>query len=259
MSTAGNTPMRNVDRFNNDVAETGSYAYTERGRYSSRVANKRINDAITALVDLRGKTLLDVGCGDGTYTFELAACGASDVLGIDAADVAVQRARAESQRRNDTGIEFRTLDIYDLIRLESTYDVAIVRGVLHHLCDPERAISELSKVAHEIIIVEPNGYNPVLKLIERLSSYHREHEEKSYPPHRLDRWFRQCGGRVVHSIYAGLVPFFCPAPLAWLLKLIEPLVELVPVARQLGCAVYVQRVETGVLAGGRQPCDLAPR
>jgi hypothetical protein len=123
-----------------------------------------------------------------------------------------------------------------------------VRGVLHHLYEPERAISRLSKIAKAIIIVEPNGYNPVLKLIERFSAYHREHEEKSYPPHRLDRWFTKFGGRVVESTYAGLVPFFCPEPLAKVLKVVEPIVERVPVARQLGCAVYVQRIQADVRA-----------
>ena len=31
-------------------------------------------------------------------------------------------------------------------------------------------------------LIEPNGYNPTLKLIERFSRYHREHGEKSYAP-----------------------------------------------------------------------------
>ncbi len=47
---------------------------------------------------------------------------------------------------------------------------------------------------------------------------------------------------MIQRSYAGLVPFFCPEPVARVLKTIEPVVERVPVLRALGCAVYVQLV-----------------
>jgi len=233
---------KNVRAFNRDVTNEGGYAYTERGGYSSQVANRRLTEAVLAMADLRGKTVLDVGCGDGTYTFELAAEGATNVLGVDVAAVAVDRARAWAVERGLGNIEFVLGDVYELEKLGRRFDVAIVRGVLHHLYDAERAVRSVLMVAREIVIVEPNGYNPVLKVIEKLSPYHREHEEKSHPPFRLDRWFESQGGRVVRRAYAGLVPFFCPEPLARVLKRIEPLVERTPFLREVGCAVYVQLV-----------------
>jgi SAM-dependent methyltransferase len=237
-----NPQEKNVEAFNRDVEVGGGYAYTERGGYSSQVSNRRLTEAVLAMTDLRGKTVLDVGCGDGTYTFELAAEGPTHVLGVDAASVAVDRARARAAERGLTNVEFALGDAYELEKLGRRFDVAIIRGVLHHLYEAERAVRSVLQVAREIVIVEPNGYNPVLKLIERLSPYHRAHEEKSYPPLRLDRWFEANGGQVVRRGYAGLVPFFCPEPVARLLKTIEPVVEGVPLLRALGCAVYVQLV-----------------
>jgi SAM-dependent methyltransferase len=233
---------KNVAAFNHDVAAEGSYAYTDCGGYSSQVANQRLTQAILAMTDLRGRTVLDVGCGDGTYTLELAAVRPSVVLGIDAAEVAVERARARVQDRAFDNVEFAVGDAYELERLGRRFDVAVIRGVLHHLYDAERAVRSVLKVASEIIIVEPNGYNPVLKMIEKLSPYHREHKEKSYPPFRLDRWFESHDARVVRRAYAGLVPFFCPEPLARVLKKIEPMVERMPLIRKMSCAVYVQLV-----------------
>lgn len=233
---------KNIEAFNRD-ATGGGYVYTERGGYSSQVANRRLTDAVLAMAELRGKTVLDVGCGDGTYTFELAAEGPTVVLGVDAADVAVARARARADELALNNVEFAVGDAYELEKLGRQFDVAVVRGVLHHLYDASRAVRSVMQVAREVVVVEPNGYNPVLKMIEKISPYHREHEEKSYPPFQLNRWFESQGAQVVRSAYVGLVPFFCPELLARALKKIEPIVEGVPLLRELGCAVYVARIE----------------
>ena len=90
--------------------------------------------------------------------------------------------------------------------------------------------------------MEPNGYNPVLKVIEKLSRYHVEHEEKSYSPRRVAAWFERCGARVEAERYIGLVPMFCPDLLARLLKSFEPLVERTPLLRRIACGQYVQRI-----------------
>jgi ubiquinone/menaquinone biosynthesis C-methylase UbiE len=239
---------KNVSVFNRDVASGGGYLYAEQGGYSSRTANRRLTEAVLGMTEVRGKTVLDVGCGDGTYTFELAAAGASHVLGVDAADLAVERARVCAKERAIDNVEFRVGDAYELEKLGRQFDLAVVRGVLHHLYEAERAVGSVLRVAREIVVVEPNGYNPVLKIIEKVSPYHRAHEEKSYPPFRLDRWFETRGARVVRRAYVGLVPMFCPEAIARALKKIEPTVESIPLLREMGCAVYVQLVRTDPIA-----------
>ncbi len=102
-----------------------------------------------------------------TYTLELAAEGPTHVLGIDAAAVAVDGARARATERGLTNVEFAVGDAYELEKLGRRFDVAVIRGVLHHLYQAERAVQSVLKVASEIVIVEPNGYNPILKLIEK--------------------------------------------------------------------------------------------
>ena len=97
-------------------------------------------------------------------------------------------------------------------------------------------------MANEIIVVEPNGYNPILKIIEMVSPYHRKHEEKSYSPRKLDRWFENHGGRIEWSGYIGLVPVFCPDLLARSCKALEPFVERTPVLNRFCCAQYLQRI-----------------
>jgi SAM-dependent methyltransferase len=232
---------KNVARFNADVNAKKGYLYT-RGSLSGRLSNGRISEEVASLGEFRKSRVLDIGSGDGTYTAELVGFGAAAVIGADAAAAAVKAAAKRHKRR---GLRFQVLDVYKAKKPAKPYDVMVVRGLLHHLYDPARAVKALGPQARTAIIVEPNGWNPVLKLIEKLSPYHREHEERSYLPPRLDRWFEAAGGRVVERRYIGLVPFFCPDWAAHLLKALEPLVESTPLLRELGCAQYVFKVEFG--------------
>lgn len=234
------TQEKNVRQFNKDVEVNAGYCYTTAAKLSSRLANRRQSEAVEQITNLTGKRVIDVGCGDGTYTLELLDARPRYVLGVDAADGAVNCAKQKSIGFDN--IKFRVMDVYNLDTLGERFDVAIVRGVLHHLYDAEKAIASLSKIADEVIVIEPNGYNPVLKIIEKTSRYHIEHEEKSYYPRQLNRWFAQNGGRLIQSFYCGLVPFFCTDRVARILKMLEPFVERIPFLKQLVCAVYVSKV-----------------
>ncbi|MEZ4901482.1 MAG: hypothetical protein R2822_06830 [Spirosomataceae bacterium] len=58
--------------------------------------------------------------------------------------------------------------------------------------------------------MEPNGNNPILKLIEKTSKYHIEHEEQSFIEFSLKKWIKNAGGKVTNWSYVGYVPFFFP-------------------------------------------------
>lgn len=233
---------RNVSQFDADVRANQGYLYTTHAKRSSYLANRRLTDVTREMVELGGRRVIDVGCGDGTYTRELFdACAPAEMLGVDASREAIAQA---SRARGCPGLRFETCSVYDLPYPPESFDVAIVRGLLHHLDDAPRALARIGTLAREVFLIEPNGYNPTLKLIERFSRYHREHGEKSYAPSLLRRWIRDLGGTIEREQYAGLVPFFCPDWMASALKAIEPAVEAAPAARQLSCAVFTVRYRT---------------
>lgn len=233
---------RNVAQFDEDVRANAGYLYTTNARKSSVLANRRLTDVTRAMVDLRGKRVIDVGCGDGTYVAELfATCAPAAMVGVDASREAIDSANRAFAR---PGLRFDACSVYDLPYEARSFDVAVVRGLLHHLDDAPRALARIGTLAQQVVVIEPNGYNPTLKLIERFSRYHREHGEKSYAPAQLRRWIRELGGTIEREQYAGLVPFFCPDWMATGLKTIEPAIEATPVARQLSCAVFTVRYRT---------------
>jgi ubiquinone/menaquinone biosynthesis C-methylase UbiE len=239
----------NAQAFNDDVERNGSYAYTTGGRLSSQMANEHLTEATLSLVDFRDQRVLDIGCGDGAYTVELYDRGApAFVQGIEPAEAAIEAARKKVGSRK---IDFSVGSAYDLPYESDSFDTAHLRGVLHHMDRPADALREAFRVAKSIVVIEPNGYSPVLKLIERVSRYHREHGEKSYSPHQLRHWAKNLGGEVTADRFVGVVPFFAPDAIARLLKIVEPPLETTPILRAVGCAVYAfvaTRHERGVAA-----------
>ena len=226
----------NVDRFSQDVSGNSGYAYTTNEQFSSTIANQRLTRATLDLLSEGIKTVLDVGCGDGTYTNDLPNARPDLAFsGFDASETAVSRA---SKVYPD--IRFWVDNVLQPSATSGMhFDVAIIRGLLHHTADPALAIANMAQLAKSLIIIEPNGNNPVLKGIEKLSTYHREHEERSFFPWRLAHWCRQAGCEIDSLDYAGFVPFFCPDNFARVLYAAQPYLEQVPVVRQVFSAVSI--------------------
>jgi SAM-dependent methyltransferase len=228
---------RNIAAFNSDTVLHGGYVYTAIDRWSSRYATGRqAGELIRVLSENFPPSIrvVDIGCGDGWFTLEIAEkFKPSAVRGVDPAANAILAARARIPEGKSSAVTFETGDIYNIeARGES---LAIVRGVLHHLDKPQDAISHLARQFTSVIALEPNGYNPGLKIIEKMSSYHRQHDEKSYWPPTLNRWFELAGFSVVDQKYFCLVPYFCPTILAKILRSIEPAVESLPFVRHIAC------------------------
>ena len=231
------TIKKNVSRFEDDVKATGSYAYTAT-KLSSQFANARISEFIQKSYDFSGKTVLDLGCGDGTYSMEFPALGVKELLGVDPASAAIDAANANASKRSlDKTVRFEVGNIYDLNHYytDPRFDCIVLRGVLHHLPDPARAIAGLADFKGTIVVLEPNGNNPVLKLLEKYSKYHVEHEERSFAPSLICSWLESAGFRITSNQVLNLVPMFCPDWMAIPLRSIGLVVERVPFLRDIAC------------------------
>lgn len=228
----------NPSPFDKDVILNGGYLYTTNAVLSSQMANDRLTDATLKTVSLDGKRVIDVGCGDGTYTYALyKRSKPKEMVGVDSAKNAIELSQVLYKKHKN--LSFHYGSIYDLHKKFNNFDIAIVRGVLHHVDFPQKAIESLSKVANQILILEPNGYNPLLKIVEKVSLYHRIHKEKSYPPILLRRWLNKVGFQTKSYSYVGFVPFFCPDGMAKFMKKMEKYIENIYLFSRLFCAVYV--------------------
>ncbi len=236
-----NMQEKNIGTFRSDVIENGGYRYSKTEKLSSKLSSARTSKAIhQVLGPLEGKRIIDIGCGDGIFTQELLALNPAFVTGVDPNDAAISVAKKNMAHIKN--IEFHVMDVYQIPPIKK-YDIVIIRGVLHHLYQVEKAIKIICNIADEVIVAEPNGYNPVLKIMEKVSPYHILHEEKSYAPRQLNKWFKNNGGIIIESLYVGFVPLFCPNFLAKILNFFEPFLEKTPLLRAFSCGQYIQKIQ----------------
>ncbi len=104
-------------------------------------------DVLAELVPLSGRTVLDVGCGDGAFVRRLRAAGA-DAFGVDI-DVARALEADPGGRYLEGGAEALPLPA-------ASVDVAVLMRSLHHVPDPDAAFPELRRVVRDLVyIAEP--------------------------------------------------------------------------------------------------------
>jgi len=106
---------------------------------------------IEEFVQLNGKTLLDIGCGDGRLTALLA--GKADAITAIDPD----NSRIETARRNINGVNFRVGSGEELDFAEETFDIVLFSYSLHHQ-DCAKALAEARRAARhdgQILIIEP--------------------------------------------------------------------------------------------------------
>jgi SAM-dependent methyltransferase len=95
-----------------------------------------------------GLSLLDVGCGPGTITADLAALvRPGRVTAVELTEAAIDLARAETARRSLDNIEFVVADVQALDFADDSFDVVHAHQVLQHVGDPVQALREMSRVA----------------------------------------------------------------------------------------------------------------
>ncbi|MBX3309920.1 MAG: class I SAM-dependent methyltransferase [Cryobacterium sp.] len=94
-----------------------------------------------------GTTVLDVGCGPGTITIDIAAMvSPARVVGVDASEQVIERATELAAERDVDNVEFVVGNAYELDYEDESFDVVHAHQVLQHLSDPVRVLREFRRV-----------------------------------------------------------------------------------------------------------------
>lgn len=113
---------------------------------------------IRMMGDVRGKQVLDIGCGEGYFSRVFADMGAK-VTGVDFSETLIEAA-LEEELRKPLGVKYLISNAADLIELQSSsFDIAFCFMSLMDIQDYEAAIAEASRVLKEggrFVIVIPH-------------------------------------------------------------------------------------------------------
>jgi len=134
--------------------------------------------------DLRGQSVLDIGCNAGFYSLEMKRRGADRVLGIDFDDDYLAQARFAAEVL-EADIEFRKLSVYDVARLGETFDLVLFMGVFYHLRHPLLALDLIhDHVVRDLLVFQSmqRGSDEVETLAEDYPFWETEiFERPSFP------------------------------------------------------------------------------
>jgi tRNA (mo5U34)-methyltransferase len=110
-------------------------------------------------IDFRGKSVLDIGCWDGRWSFYAERRGAASVLAAD--DRTQNWAGSEGIHiaRELLGSSVQVnqhLSVYELSSLRQTFDVILFLGVYYHLFDPFHALAQIRHCCHagSLVLIE---------------------------------------------------------------------------------------------------------
>lgn len=161
-----------------------------------------------------GKRILDIGCGNGIATVELARF-AEHVVGIDISPETVKIAEQHSKRLGfESRTTFTVMDAENLTFAPGSFDIVSVRGVLHHL-DLDAVLSQAARVLTpdgKAIFLEALANNPIIHAYRRRTPHLRtawetEHILRFEDTAKMRRYFYKVEVRPFHLAVLAAVPF----------------------------------------------------
>ncbi|GES28956.1 class I SAM-dependent methyltransferase [Streptomyces angustmyceticus] len=149
--------------------------------------------------------ILDVGCGPGTITADLAALVPDgQVTGLEHAPDVLRQARATAADRGLTNFRFAVGDVHALDFPDDTFCVVHAHQVLQHVGDPVQALREMRRVTRPggLVAVRDSDYSAMTwypevdGMADWLRLYLRVARANGGEPdagRRLHAWARQAG------------------------------------------------------------------
>ena len=153
--------------------------------------------------------VLDLGCGPGTITADLAdLVPHGRVTGVDRSEEVLARARATAARRELANVTFAVADVYALPFPDDAFHVVHAHQVLQHVADPVHVLREMRRVcrpgglvaARDADYATMTWYPRTPGMDDWLDLYRRVARANGGEPdagRRLKAWARRAGYREV--------------------------------------------------------------
>ncbi|HZR06188.1 MAG TPA: class I SAM-dependent methyltransferase [Candidatus Udaeobacter sp.] len=192
-----------------------------------------------------GMSVLELGCGTGTFTRELAQSGA-DIIAIDVSPELLEIARANYSALN---VQYQTENAYALSYPDATFDSVVGSSVLHHL-EVEEALRDVYRVLKPggtIYFTEPNMLNPQIALQKNVRWIKRKlgdsSDETAFFRWPLRRLLEKTGYRDVRIDPFDFLHPKTPVALIDRVNAFGRFLENVPVISEIAGSLYIRAIK----------------
>ncbi|PYJ20963.1 MAG: hypothetical protein DME20_10090 [Verrucomicrobia bacterium] len=192
-----------------------------------------------------GMRVLELGCGTGYFTRELARSRA-DIVAIDVSPELLEIARANCSGRN---VRYEIQNASALSYPDGVFDSVVGSSVLHHL-EIEEALREIHRVLKAggtIYFTEPNMLNPQIAVQKNVPWVKRKlgdsPDETAFFRWPLRRLLEQTGYRDVRIDPFDFLHPKTPVPLVGRLDVVGRFLENVPVISEFAGSLYIRAIK----------------
>lgn len=188
-----------------------------------------------------GSNVLELGCGTGYFTRELAD---SDVL-ITAIDISPDLLAEARKKVTTANIVFKIDNAYAMSFPDESFDHVIGSSILHHL-EIQKALFEIYRVLKpggSIAFTEPNMMNPQIAIQKNIPLIKRRMgdspDETAFFKWQIKRLLRQAGFNSIQVIPFDFLHPAVPRSLIKTVLWIEKIVEKTPLLRNIAGSLYI--------------------
>jgi SAM-dependent methyltransferase len=192
-----------------------------------------------------GMTILELGCGTGYFTRELARSGA-DIVAIDVSPELLEIAKANCSAPN---VRYEIQNAYALTYPDATFDSVVGSSVLHHL-EIEEALREIYRVlkpSGTIYFTEPNMLNPQIAIQKNVPWIKRKlgdsPDETAFFRWPLRRLLEQTGYREIRIDPFDFLHPKTPGPLVGPVNGLGRFLEKTPVVSEIAGSLFIRAVK----------------
>lgn len=154
-------------------------------------------------LDVRGKDVLEIGCGNGHGAYLLHQGAPRSYIGLDVMEEQIAKARQRYPQ-----YQFLLQDASDLSQFEeASKDVAIIFGVLHHIPEWRKVIDEVQRVLKpggSFFVEEPRGMD--LKLFDFFFRW--GHPDSDFGIQRMEQYLKLHGFKICNRQWTPLLTMY---------------------------------------------------
>jgi len=208
---------------------------------AGKIRLKRRCDIFKRFIGNEGKIILELGCGTGLLTREIAKTR-NKIYAIDISNNLLFKAKKRIHSKN---VKFKLEDAHQTTFKDSYFDYIVGNSILHHL-DVDLVIEEiyrLLKKAGEFIFIEPNMLNPQIAMERNIPIVRKlannSPDETAFIKWSLKRKLIQAGFRNVKIEPFDFLHPLTPSFLIDIINLVSRLLEETPLIKEVAGSLII--------------------